>query len=158
MPYKNLNDKLANNRKWAANNPNKTKARQKKWVSNNRDLVNAKSRKFTRKHRPWVARYANNKIKLRKHTKKSQLKHFYGLTIEQYDQMLIASCGVCDLCGLQFTNTTNEPAVDHDHSTGIVRGLLHAKCNLGIGIFKDSIDMLNKAIAYLATSDQPVGG
>ena len=56
---------------------------------------------------------------------------------------------VCAICGL--TAESGVPIViDHDHNTGYVRGILCHTCNGGLGMFQDSPDLLNKAIAYLA--------
>lgn len=73
----------------------------------------------------------------------------YGLTLEDWDQMLIAQSGRCAVCNDQFHNDPKEPAVDHNHQTGKVRGLLCNNCNLGLGHFTESAARLQSAIAYL---------
>lgn len=56
--------------------------------------------------------------------------------------------GVCAICG--GTNPSGHRlAVDHDHETRRVRGLLCHACNAGIGKLRDSPDLLRKAIDYL---------
>jgi len=40
-------------------------------------------------------------------------------------------------------------SIDHDHETGLARGFLCRQCNIALGHFKDSIDLLERAIAYL---------
>lgn len=55
----------------------------------------------------------------------------------------------CAICGINELGDTRQFAVDHDHSTGLVRGLLCANCNLGLGHFKDSTDILRAALSYL---------
>ena len=57
------------------------------------------------------------------------LKHRYGLTVEQWDAMIIAQLGLCALCDKQMTN----PHVDHSHVTGEVRSLLCLQCNTILG-------------------------
>lgn len=72
----------------------------------------------------------------------------YGLTIERYDELLELQGGKCAIC-------RNRPkkkrlAVDHDHVTGAVRGLLCSRCNhdlLGAGW--DSVNVLRAAVSYL---------
>ena len=44
-------------------------------------------------------------------------------------------------------------SVDHNHITGKIRGLLCSSCNVGLGVFKDSPDLLRKAIKYLDDND-----
>lgn len=87
----------------------------------------------------------------RKHVLKSQ----YGLAIEEYERMYEAQNGLCAICGQ--AETTIDPrtkkirklAIDHDHETGNVRGLLCSNCNKGIGCLQDSVSILQLAINYL---------
>ena len=55
---------------------------------------------------------------------------------------------LCMLCGKPFTSESSQ-AIDHDHNNGQVRGIIHKKCNAGLGLFEDSIEELEKAIIYL---------
>jgi hypothetical protein len=77
----------------------------------------------------------------------------YGLTIEQFEQMLEAQEGRCAICGEfpyeELNGKTKKLAVDHDHITGKVRALLCSGCNGGLGLFRDNIETLNNAISYL---------
>lgn len=57
------------------------------------------------------------------------IKHLYGLTVEQWDQMLVAQLGRCALCD----EPMKSPHVDHSHVTGEVRGLLCMWCNTMLG-------------------------
>jgi len=82
--------------------------------------------------------------------RKYQLNRMYGITEEQYKQMLASQNGCCAICG------TNKPtgkwkvfAVDHNHETGKVRELLCNECNRGIGLLKDDPERLLKAAKYL---------
>lgn len=82
------------------------------------------------------------------------LRNSYGLTVAQYDEMLVNQNGVCALCGQPETakgsgGTVRRLAVDHDHITGVVRGLLCGACNYLLGNAKDSPDLLRKAANYL---------
>lgn len=79
-----------------------------------------------------------------KHRKK--IKYLYGLTLEQYDAMLVAQNGQCAICSKHM----DKPHVDHCHATGDVRELLCRNCNHGIGNFKDNTEHLSRAIEYLA--------
>lgn len=75
----------------------------------------------------------------------------YGLTLDQFNQMLEAQGMKCAICGYSdMSNKNNFPLVDHCHSTGKVRGLLCMNCNQALGKFKDSLDNLKAAIAYLS--------
>lgn len=70
-----------------------------------------------------------------------------GITIADYDALFEEQNGVCAICG--GTNNTKALAIDHDHETGYIRGLLCDCCNLGIGHFRDNIELLRNAIRYL---------
>lgn len=83
------------------------------------------------------------------HYKKGNLAKF-GLSLEDYNQMINNQQGKCAICGISDTQL----CVDHDHSTGKVRGLLCHNCNHGIGKFQDDIKLLNKAINYLKCQSQ----
>ena len=90
--------------------------------------------------------------RIRAYNRKLQLAR-YGLTVEQYDEMLAAQNGVCALCG----NPPNPNGVraasklhaDHDHATGRVRDLLCNNCNNGIGRFRDNPALLRAAAEYI---------
>jgi hypothetical protein len=86
------------------------------------------------------------KISLRKH----HLFTTYGLTISQYDKMYLDQVGLCAVCHDPFGNAS--PCVDHDHSTGKPRGLVHRGCNNILGFCKDSVEHLQFAIEYLERS------
>lgn len=77
-----------------------------------------------------------------------RLMRQYGITSEQYDEMVRRQQGQCLIC----QDVPAKLVIDHDHETGLVRGLLCQKCNAGLGIFSDSSDVLQRAINYLRDS------
>lgn len=82
------------------------------------------------------------------HVRRGQLKDRYGITPEQYDEMLDAQGGVCAVCASECP-TGQRLAVDHNHLTDAVRGLLCVNCNRGIGHFNDNQELLLAAVDYL---------
>lgn len=64
------------------------------------------------------------------------------------------SKGECMLCGKKQTTSNRRFCIDHNHTTGNLRGILCVSCNTGIGQFSDSIEKLEKAIEYLKTRDK----
>lgn len=82
------------------------------------------------------------------YSRKHLLKKNFGLTTEAYDLMLDAQSGVCAICKSECTKGYRL-AVDHDHKTGRIRALLCSGCNLGIGNFRESPDVLAAAVEYL---------
>jgi hypothetical protein len=77
------------------------------------------------------------------------LRNAYGISLEEYDNMLESQLGCCAICAMTPEKNGRRLDVDHCHETGRVRGLLCASCNLGIGKFKDNPSLLAEAIKYL---------
>ena len=77
------------------------------------------------------------------------IRNQYGITLEQYNNMLKAQNYSCAICGEEDEVEGRRLAIDHCHTTGQVRGLLCGKCNRGLGLFYDNEDLLQKAIQYL---------
>lgn len=74
----------------------------------------------------------------------------YGITLEQYEDMHKAQNGKCAICNQTETHSKKKRlCVDHDHSTGRVRGLLCNKHNRILGVLGDSVEELKLAITYL---------
>jgi hypothetical protein len=69
----------------------------------------------------------------------------YGLTIEQYRGIYEAQEGKCAICGKHAAKLR----IDHHHGDGMVRGLLCNECNLGLGLFRDSSLILQRAAGYI---------
>lgn len=91
-------------------------------------------------HRPYVIR--NNK--------NSSYKRQYGITIDQYEQMLIEQNNVCKICQKpEKSKTKKNLTVDHSHITGKVRGLLCHSCNVSIGLLKEDLNIIENLLIYL---------
>lgn len=75
------------------------------------------------------------------------MKHLYDLTEQQYETRLAQQRGNCLLCG--DPPRQERLVVDHDHSTEMVRGLIHRECNLLLGYAGDRVDRLLAAVHYL---------
>lgn len=82
-------------------------------------------------------------------SKKRKNQKNYGLShddlLNLYEKQK-ESCAICKTPITLFGLLTN---IDHNHETGLVRGLLCRNCNVGLGVFKDSTEILNNAIKYL---------
>ena len=124
MPYKDREVKKAWNRKWYAKHSKEEYVRTQIW----------------RKQNPvWVKEYQD----------KWALKRRYGLTPEEFGSMWQRQKGLCAICGKVLKRGTGGHAVDHNHKTGKVRGLLCAGCNKAVGVLEDS-ELKEKAESYLA--------
>jgi hypothetical protein len=145
-----------------ASNPEPIKRRQAEWITSNggqawlmrynatgkpkqkderyrtspdgKTKIRAKVERYVRE-RDWLKRLADN----------HRIKK-YGLKRGQFEEMLAARGGRCDICAEVIVN---RPCLDHCHRTGSVRGILCNACNSALGSFRDSPDLLRAAIAYL---------
>jgi len=93
---------------------------------------------------------------LGKHTHRmAQVKHTYALTEDALQDMLLAQQGCCKVCGVDFGTCQITKGrlrayhIDHDHSSGQVRGLLCAHCNAAIGYIEASGASANSIHKYL---------
>ena len=99
------------------------------------------------------AKYCSSKCKNKVNIKREQIPVYqhtarlkrFNLTPELFQSLQERSKGACEICGTQ----TNRLAIDHNHTTTQVRGMLCMACNTGLGLFSDSISKLEKAIDYL---------
>lgn len=81
--------------------------------------------------------------------KDRKLRKAYGITLQEYNEILESQGGVCAICGGTESAKGRMMAVDHCHETGTIRGILCSHCNRGLGFFRDNIDSLQSAIKYL---------
>lgn len=99
-----------------------------------------------------------NPHRVRKAQRKCHIQKEYGITADQYDEMLSCqkfTCAICKQKETRITKSTGEPqplSVDHDHASGDVRGLLCGDCNRMIGLGKNSPSILRAAAEYLEMS------
>jgi len=127
-----------------------------KYYMKNKEKLAAKDKAW--RHKNVAAVKAMNKTQYNKRTttrtqeiqkikRISHLAKTYNLTIAQYDKMLRQQAGGCYIC--ERPPKTRRLAVDHNHKTGKVRGLLCWHCNSGLGKFKDNPELLIRAADYL---------
>ena len=120
-------------------NREKNNKRSNEWYLKNKDLVRSKAKEIYHKHK--------DKIKI--NSRKNHLLRKFKMSIDEYNTKLIQQNNRCKICEKSSTDEINNFAVDHCHSTGVVRGLLCRSCNTGIGKLKDSIELLKKAQLYI---------
>jgi hypothetical protein len=106
----------------------------------------AHNRKHAAYQRVWRSKHA---ARLREESGYGQrYLRKYGLTPENFELLLNRQGGVCAICGTP-PSQKKRLAVDHNHKTGAVRGLLCDSCNHAIGEMKDSPSLLRRAAKYL---------
>lgn len=97
-----------------------------------------------------------NPVEMEAIQRKNKLRE-RGLTTEDYELLLAKQKGQCAICGKsedQCGRGRKYLCIDHDHKTGIVRGLLCGSCNMGLGMFSDRDDLLMCAAEYIRENNQ----
>ena len=119
---------LARTTAWAKNNVAKIRLISKRWRTNNPEQVKVLARK-------------------------GKLKCEYGLSLNDYDEMLNAQSGQCAICKAYPTVSIKghipQLCVDHEHISGSVRGLLCPNCNKALGLMRDSVTNAAAMASYL---------
>lgn len=95
------------------------------------------------------AYYLRNKDRILKRTSSYARRRKYNLSSEDISFKLEQQNNQCLICDTKLNLSGPNTHVDHDHSSGKVRGILCKMCNNGLGHFKDDCDLLNRAIQYL---------
>ena len=121
--------------KWNKAHPGYKAASARLWYKNNRDRANAR-------RRMEQAQGKRRQIDLRK-----LLKAKYGITLEDFHKWAEEQGGLCAIC--RHPPNGRRLSVDHDHSTGRIRGLLCHNCNSMLGLARDRPAVLQAAIEYL---------
>jgi hypothetical protein len=78
-----------------------------------------------------------------------RLRREYGITLDQYNQLLAHQGHACAICRTPVIPGKPRLHVDHDHSSGEIRGLLCWPCNKAIAAFRDDVARLQAAAAYV---------
>ena len=117
--------------------PLKYRAHQGRWACKASESVRSPEAMSRRRARSYEA------------TRVKALRDKYGMTPEQYEELIRLQGNVCGIC-LKACSTGRRLVVDHDHETGRVRGLLCNSCNRAIGLLGDTADDLKRAYQYLA--------
>lgn len=106
-----------------------------KWRSYNQDHI----KDYNYKH------YHENLV----YHRNRQLKRTYGISLDEYEVLLSSQGEGCAICGVDSCLDGMSFTVDHNHETGEVRGILCRHCNTGLGMFKDSPNIIKNAYQYL---------
>ena len=95
-----------------------------------------------------------NPERTKRQKKTWRLQSEYGISLEEYEALLVKQNSKCALCGIEESRShlgggNYMLCVDHCHDTGAIRGLLCNNCNRGLGFLGDRIETLEGAIRYL---------
>ena len=156
--------RAAYQRQYRQDHKSKIAAQQKQYNQNHKAKIAAQKKQWKKDHEPEVTAYKkqyqqDNRIKIaarakryrqnhRAEDKHNKLMRAYGIGLEQYDELFLAQGGRCAICGKHQTELPRALAVDHNHETGEVRGLLCSKCNTSLVIVENR-ELLASAMRYL---------
>lgn len=166
-------------KEYYSNHQNKIKAQSAQYYLKHRERIKQCRREYHKKHYEEEKeynkayylthleykkeydkqRYINNRKNILKRIKQqrednpekykdNELKNNYGLSYKDWLAMWNVQNGKCAICGELFDNFS-DACIDHEHETGKIRGLLCKKCNLGLGLFRDNLDIVKNVIDYL---------
>lgn len=105
------------------------------------------------KERIWE--YNNTSGNMQKYYKDNPEKYLeyrvrkYGLTVDQYNDMLTEQNNCCKICNVEL-DMAKHTHIDHCHSTGEVRSILCAPCNQALGLLKEDISIMQRMIDYVS--------
>jgi len=131
----NLDREAARKKAWRKAHPDRAAATNRHWRQANRDYLRAATRAWSEANPDRIA--------------STRLQREYGISLVEYDKMLRAQTNRCAICGKTPAEEGRRLAVDHDHETDKLRGVLCGNCNRGLGLFMHDPELLQRAIAYL---------
>jgi hypothetical protein len=121
--------------------PEKSRTKVREYGAANRQMKRESFKKWAMRNKPEI--------------RNNRLKRDYGISSEDYSNMLTAQYGKCAICGTnesairKTSGRVHDLCVDHCHTTGKVRGLLCVNCNVAIGKLKDNPLLMLKAAEYV---------
>lgn len=114
----------------------------KEYYENNKEIIYEKAKQHRKK--------LHVRLKVKERSKFNTIKRKYGLSKEEYLQLIDKQDNCCAICRDEFTET-NLPCVDHITVNGkvIVRGILCYLCNLALGYLKEDVEIVRTACSYM---------
>ena len=120
MPYKNKENKEVYDRRY---------------YKKNKEKINKVNKKYAQ----------SEKGKLGK--RKDALKRKFGISLKEYDEIFAKQNGICVICGQ--TEINRRLAVDHNHKTDKIRGLLCTRCNFWVGQMEKNPNLISQIMEYI---------
>ena len=117
-----------------------------------KDCKAAMVRGYVEKNREDVRsrqRARNKTPQGRRATRSQNLKTKFGISVREFDERFRAQDKCCAICKRRRKTKDKSFALDHDHSTGSLRGILCHSCNRALGLADDNTRLLRAAIKYL---------
>lgn len=132
---------------WRLKNPRRAKKAIENWNKKNPEKRYKATKTWVLKNLEKVKLFRIQRVKSGQ-SRHDARKYLYGITKDQFQKMIKIQKNKCAICKKVFIGP-KAPAVDHNHLTKKIRGLLCSSCNTGLGNFKDSLKYLLQAIKYI---------
>ena len=143
-------------REYRVKNKLRINGQQRAHYKKNRKEIRITAKKYYEENREKMCKAAKvYRLKNKDVGVNAKLMQAFGITFVQYKELLRGQgnkCAICQCFEKRIDIRTNEVrrlAVDHNHETGKIRGLLCASCNTALGLFQDNPVLLMSAINYL---------
>lgn len=153
-------------KEWRRKNPERAKEIKKAFRERHKDRISKERSEAAKLNRPKLNELAKKwrdenpeksamqavrkRLRGLDRRKDSSLRFHYNVTFEQYEAILEAQNHLCAICRKpQDTAKSKRLFVDHNHSTGLLRGLLCHRCNAGLGYFLEDPALFMRAVKYL---------
>jgi len=150
---KNREKHLAAAKKYALNHKAEIKKREKAYRLSHREELRTKRRAY------GLANKEKRRAYRLEHKGRARALHLlkqYGLLEAEFNALLNQQGGQCKICGSKEWKGP-APYVDHDHTTGRVRGILCHNCNVALGLVMENVETLKKMIEYLKGEENERG-
>ncbi len=131
---------------WSENNRVRSREIKAKYAKANPEKHRGDIENDNRRSKEWREK---NPEAFKLNIRKAHLQTTYGLTLEDYDNMLNDQNGSCAICGTTDTGKWKHFCVDHNHNTGEIRSLLCKSCNFLVGTVEGKRELLNSAKHYV---------
>lgn len=149
--------KYAQQKAWRLRNKERCRQNNKAWRAKNAESIRLKkilydienSERISQKKQEYAQRpEVKERNRIRGVQRNRRVKA--NFTHELYELTLKLQNGLCAICTRELDKISRfSRHADHDHRTGKPRGILCGPCNMGIGMFRDNISLLEKAIQYI---------
>lgn len=133
--------------------PIKAKKCRDEWAFKNRERLKEYKSEYHKQR--WLT-----DSEFRRRAKERNVRRTYGISLEQYESMLVQQDSRCAICHEPFCQDSfgsqgrGKPHLDHSHESGALRQFLCGLCNKGLGQFRDSVEWLEAAAEYLKSHQE----
>lgn len=131
--------------------PKNLRYNKSQYLKNRDEILKRKRAAYKANPKKYIDSAIENRKKFPNRRRAAEWKKHFGVSAEQVIKRLAEQGGGCAICGVvgPFGTGKDKLVVDHGHDDWVFRGVLCNGCNAGLGMFRDSVSRLQKAIVYL---------